>query len=83
MFKGYLLGAVDYLFKPVRPEVLRSKVSVFVELWTKNRQLEQHIEAARQLRHLVNAVDLATALLRSRTDADCKRALEVLEQARP
>jgi len=81
--RGYAVGAVDYLTKPFDPWVLRAKVSVFVELWTKNRQLEQHIEAARQLRHLVNAVDLATALLRSGTDADCKRALEVLEQARP
>src|SRR2546423_489493 len=81
--RGYAVGAVDYLTKPFDPWVLRAKVSVFVELWTKNRQLEQHVEAARQLRHLVNAVDTATALLRSGTDADCKRALEVLEQARP
>src|SRR5204862_148558 len=30
--RGYALGAVDFLFKPVVPEVLRAKVSVFVEL---------------------------------------------------
>ena len=51
--------------------------------FSKNRQLEAHAEAARQLRHLVTAVDSATALLRSGTDADVKRALEVLDQARP
>src|SRR6476661_6460771 len=32
LFRGYDLGAVDYLFKPIVPEVLRSKVAVFVEL---------------------------------------------------
>src|SRR6267142_1568909 len=32
LFRGYDLGAVDFLFKPIVPEILRSKVSVFVEL---------------------------------------------------
>src|SRR5688500_11581433 len=31
-FEGYSAGAVDYLFKPLNPEVLKAKVSVFVEL---------------------------------------------------
>src|SRR5579863_10251168 len=41
LFRGYDLGAVDFLFKPIVPEVLRSKVAVFVELSRKAEQLEQ------------------------------------------
>jgi PAS domain S-box-containing protein len=39
--QGYRRGAVDYISVPVVPEVLRSKVSVFVELHRKTRQLEK------------------------------------------
>lgn len=38
--KGYERGAVDYISVPVVPELLRAKVSVFVELYRKTRQLE-------------------------------------------
>jgi signal transduction histidine kinase len=39
IFKGYRAGAVDYIFKPVNPELLRAKVSVFIDLYTKNQRL--------------------------------------------
>ncbi|HTF02405.1 MAG TPA: ATP-binding protein [Bacteroidia bacterium] len=39
IFKGYRSGAVDYIYKPINPELLRAKVSVFVELYEKTRQL--------------------------------------------
>src|SRR5687767_11236668 len=39
--RGYALGAVDYIPSPVVPEVLRSKVRVFVELWRMHRQLQR------------------------------------------
>ncbi|HXD42603.1 MAG TPA: response regulator [Ramlibacter sp.] len=38
--RGYALGAVDYIPSPVVPEVLRSKVRVFVELYRMNQQLQ-------------------------------------------
>lgn len=41
VFRGYSLGAVDYLFKPVVPEILRSKVAVFVDLFKKNLEIKQ------------------------------------------
>ena len=39
MLEGYDTGAVDYLHKPVNPAVLRSKVSVFADLYRKNREV--------------------------------------------
>ena len=41
VFKGYSLGAVDYLFKPLEPEILTSKVAVFVELFQKTVEVKR------------------------------------------
>jgi signal transduction histidine kinase len=39
IFKGYQAGAIDYIYKPINPGVLRAKVSVLIDLYKKNRQL--------------------------------------------
>jgi len=39
IFKGYKMGGVDYIRKPINPELLRAKVSVFAELYKKTHQL--------------------------------------------
>lgn len=39
VFRGYHVGAVDYIFKPLDPQILRAKISVFVELYRKNQQV--------------------------------------------
>ncbi len=46
MFKGYDSGAVDYLFKPFEPQILKRKVGIFLELHRQRQQLE---EKTRQL----------------------------------
>ncbi|WP_079123131.1 response regulator [Streptomyces abyssalis] len=46
-FRGYATGAADYLTKPFDPWMLRSKVSVFLELHRKNRQLQQLLAGER------------------------------------
>src|SRR3954464_11142075 len=39
--RGYAMGAVDYVFKPVDPIILRSKVAVFVDLFDKSKEIER------------------------------------------
>ncbi len=41
MFKGYDSGAVDYLFKPLEPQILKRKVGIFLELHRQRQQLEE------------------------------------------
>jgi len=41
VFEGYSHGAVDYLVKPLDPEILRAKVSVFVDLWKKGELIKR------------------------------------------
>lgn len=41
VFKGYSLGAVDYLFKPIEPEILKSKVAAFVDLFQKTVEVQR------------------------------------------
>lgn len=47
-FRGYQAGAVDFLNKPVDPEVLRGKVEVFVQLHAQKEQIQQQVEELRQ-----------------------------------
>jgi signal transduction histidine kinase len=39
IYKGYKSGAIDYIFKPINPDILRAKVSVLIDLYKKNRLL--------------------------------------------
>jgi len=41
LIRGYAMGAVDYVFKPVEPVVLRSKVAVFVDLFLMTREIQR------------------------------------------
>lgn len=49
IFKGYKAGAVDYIYKPIQPELLRAKVSVFVELYRKNHQLVEQEQLLKEI----------------------------------
>src|SRR5882672_4700046 len=57
VFRGYEVGAVDYVFKPFDPEILRAKVAVFIELWEKTQQIRRQAEqlAEHQLAELRRA----------------------------
>ena len=49
VFKGYELGAVDYILKPINTYVLKSKVKVFVELYQQKQQLSTYAQGLEKL----------------------------------
>jgi len=49
LMRGYAMGAVDYVFKPVEPVVLRSKVNVFVDLFTMTQEIQRKAEHEQKL----------------------------------
>jgi signal transduction histidine kinase len=67
VMKGYEQGAVDYLLKPVDPDILRSKVQVFVDLYQRGELLKrQAVELAERRRHeaeLLRAAELEQQLV--------------------
>src|SRR5690348_3081604 len=49
LMRGYSMGAVDYVFKPVEPIVLRSKAAVFVDLYLMTREVRRKAQQEQQL----------------------------------
>jgi len=70
LLRGYSMGAVDYVFKPVDPIVLRSKVAVFVDLFAKTKEVERN---ARQEQALLDA-NLRANAERLRAEQELRRA---------
>ncbi|MFL5807725.1 MAG: ATP-binding protein [Roseiflexaceae bacterium] len=76
VFRGYAVGAVDYLLKPFVPEILVSKVMVLVDLHKKTRKIQRQAE---QLESVIAALEREIAE-HTRSEEELRRAHDELEQ---
>ncbi|MCY1009521.1 hybrid sensor histidine kinase/response regulator [Nannocystis pusilla] len=76
--RGYELGAVDYVYVPIVPEILRGKVSVLVELHLKRQEL---VRANRELEQANAQLALANTTLQAEKTRELEQLNAVLEQA--
>lgn len=72
VFKGYSMGAVDYVFKPFNPDVLRSKVAVFVDLFVKQRELQRQGDLLRDSQKRELELEHRTSLLEAEARSAAK-----------
>lgn len=84
LFRGYSAGAVDYVIKPVAPEILRSKVSVFIELHKKILEVRRQAELERRLlaeNLAVREEQLKTAVALERSEIQQSLVIQSLPMA--
>jgi len=72
IFKGYEVGAVDYMIKPLQPEILRAKVSIFAELYRKNNELRIKEEETQHLNSAIMEANKQLALQYSEVQRHAK-----------
>src|SRR5438045_5900354 len=77
--RGYQLGAVDYILAPIMPEVLRTKISVFVDLYRKSEQVKRQSEWLR--RRAAQLYKLTGASLRINSALSLDKTLEVVTES--
>jgi serine phosphatase RsbU (regulator of sigma subunit) len=86
LFRGYELGAIDYLIKPIAPAILCGKVAVLVDLFQMNRKVRRQTEQLRELERLRYARELAAARERWEVEglrAEAQAARQVQERLFP
>ena len=79
LMRGYAMGAVDYVFKPVDPLILRSKVSVFVDLYSMRLQVEDKSRAEQELREANFQAELDRLRIERELQASRKRQAAIIQ----
>ena len=79
LMRGYAMGAVDYVFKPVDSLILRSKVSVFVDLYAMRLQVEEKSRAEQQLREANFQAELDRLRIERELEANRKRQAAIIQ----
>ena len=74
VFKCYSMGAVDYVFKPFNPDVLRMKVAVFVDLFIKQREVQRQAELLRNAEKRELELEHRTSMLEAEARSAAKLA---------
>ena len=89
IFKGYDAGAVDFLFKPLEPQILRHKTETFFQLYRQRQDLVETLRlneelmavVGHDLRNPLNVVLMTTNLLASTTDPQLKKYVDRLQSS--
>jgi len=79
LMRGYAMGAVDYVFKPVDPLILKSKVGVFVDLYNMRVQVEEKSRAEQDLREANYQAELARLQIARELAASREREAAILQ----
>lgn len=70
ILKAYSLGAVDYLVRPIHPQVVRAKVAVFADLYRKTEQIKDHAQRLREHERREHESEQAELLRRAEAARD-------------
>ncbi|MEO8901700.1 MAG: hybrid sensor histidine kinase/response regulator [Polyangiaceae bacterium] len=89
VFKGYDAGAVDFLFKPLEPAILRHKTETFFQLHRQQQELAQTLRlneelmavVGHDLRNPLNVILMTTSLLAGSSDPDLKKSVQRLQSS--
>jgi signal transduction histidine kinase len=89
VFKGYDAGAVDFLFKPLEPQILRHKTETFFQLHRQRQELAETLRlneelmavVGHDLRNPLNVVLMTTRVLEETTDPQLKKCVERLQSS--
>jgi PAS domain S-box-containing protein len=78
IYRGYSVGAVDYLMKPLDADVLRAKIAIFVDLFRKDRRIRAQVDALRAAERRERELELAA--IRAANEQHYKNLAEAIPQ---
>lgn len=81
IYKGYSLGAVDYLFKPFEPEILKAKVRFFIDLYRKTAEIQYQSTLLSETNHKLDQLNLDLERKVNERTSQLQTAVEEAEKA--
>jgi signal transduction histidine kinase len=81
IYKGYSLGAVDYLFKPFEPEILKAKVRFFIDLYRKNAEIQYQAALLSETNSKLDQLNLDLERKVKERTSQLQRAVEEAQKA--